>query len=173
MKIMSRYLPFVDEYVFLFLIINFLVGFFSDIVLNFLSRREFMLSGIKALKPYFAKHSVLSAALYAGITVVVTLACMLLVMYSLQFKYSNINLILFSFVAGFFADILIEKLKIFGNDLDEYYRKVGKGVWGGLAIMFSVINTVAAMHFFQLQTRKVNQQEEELATHKTTQETEK
>ena len=169
MNILLRYLSFVDEYLLLFLIINFCVGFFSDIVLNFLSRQEFMLSGVKALKPYFMKHSVLSAALYAGITVVVTLVFMMLVMFTLQIEYSNFNLISFSFVAGFIADILIEKLKIFGNDLDEYYSNVGGGVWGGLAIMFSVINTVVVMHFFQLRTRKKNQQGEKLATHKTTQ----
>ena len=137
----------------LFLIINFCVGFFSDIVLNFLSRQKTMLSGIKALKPYFIKHSVFIAALYAGITVVVTLAFMLLVMFTLQIEYSNFNLISFSFVAGFIADILIEKLKIFGKDLDEYYKKVGAGLWGGLAIMFSVINTVVALYFIQFVRR--------------------
>ena len=133
----------------LFLIINFFIGFFSDILLNFLSHRQNMLSGIKSLKPYFIKHSVFNAALYAGITVLITLIFLLLLFYLLKLEFSNFNLILFSFIIGFIADILIEKLKIFGNDLDLYYKTVGAGLWGGLAIMFSVINTIIIMFLFE------------------------
>jgi hypothetical protein len=40
---------------------------------------------------------------------------------------------------GYSIDIIIDKLKIFGNDLDLYYKTAGAGLWGALAFVFSII----------------------------------
>ena len=57
-----------------FIFINFIVGFISDIVLNDLSRmKNIDMPIIKSLQPYFNKKSIVEAAFYAGLTVVLTL----------------------------------------------------------------------------------------------------
>ena len=133
----------------LFVLLNFSVGFFSDIILNFLSTKRgskfFNSEIIKSLRPYFEKRTVLQAAIDAGLTIVIVL---LLVMATTQLTmgYSVPNnikqLICFSliaFVYGWIADILIDKFKIFGNDLDNYYKIAGSGFWGASAFIFSII----------------------------------
>ena len=52
------------------------------------------------------------------------------------------NLIYFcilAFLIGYILDILIYKLKIFGNRLNIYYKTLGAGFWGGLAFVFSIV----------------------------------
>ena len=53
----------------IFLIINFIIGFVSDIVLNKLSYYNVM--KLNTLRPYFENKTIVEAALYAGITVYV------------------------------------------------------------------------------------------------------
>ena len=127
-----------------FLLLNFIVGFVADVALNDMSRysdNEIM----KSLQLYFREKSIVEAAVYAGITVV---AVVLMIMYVTKKVYgfhvpgTNNQLlysIIVSFVLGFVADIVIDKLKIFGSTLDEYYRIAGAGLWGALAIVMSVI----------------------------------
>lgn len=127
-----------------FLLLNFIVGFVADVVLNDMSRysdNEIM----KSLQLYFREKSIVEAAVYAGITVV---AVVLMIMYVTKKVYgfhvpvTNNQLlysVIVSFVLGFVADIVIDKLKIFGSTLDEYYRIAGAGLWGALAIVMSVI----------------------------------
>ena len=50
-----------------------------------------------------------------------------------------IKFILISFPLGYVIDIIIDKFKIFGNDLDLYYKIAGAGLWGALAFVFSII----------------------------------
>jgi len=116
----------------------------ADVVLNDMSRysdNEIM----KSLQLYFREKSIVEAAVYAGITVV---AVVLMIMYVTKKVYgfhvpvTNNQLlysVIVSFVLGFVADIVIDKLKIFGSTLDEYYRIAGAGLWGALAIVMSVI----------------------------------
>ena len=127
-----------------FLFINFVVGFLSDIILNDLSRQPaselFKSKIIQSLKIYFKNKSIIHAAFNAGITVVIILIPTIL----LFTLYSNIfeNKILFifsTFVMGFIADIIIDKLNIFGDTLKPFYKLAGSGLLGGLAIVFSVI----------------------------------
>ena len=44
-----------------------------------------------------------------------------------------------AFPLGYVIDIIIDKLKIFGNDLNLYYKTAGAGLWGALAFVFSII----------------------------------
>ena len=52
-----------------FILINGLVGFFSDIILNGLSNYKLM--NLNTLRPYFNSHSIIGAASLASITVVI------------------------------------------------------------------------------------------------------
>jgi len=123
-----------------FLFINFIVSFFSDIVLNDLSK-----SMIPSLKPYFHNQSIIVSAIYAGITVeialFITIGCFYLLFHA--FVPNTLKMLFFfciiAFVVGFIADIFIDKLHIFGNRLDEYYRKLGAGFWGAVAFIFSIV----------------------------------
>ena len=44
-----------------------------------------------------------------------------------------------AFFSGFAADKYIDNHKIFGTDLNAYYKEVGAGLWGGLALVFAVV----------------------------------
>ena len=127
-----------------FLLLNFIVGFVADVALNDMSRYSDN-EIIKSLQLYFREKSIVEAAVYAGITVVVVVLMLMYVtkkMYGFYVPATNNQLlysIIVSFVLGFVADIVIDKMKIFGSTLDEYYRVAGAGLWGALAIVMSVI----------------------------------
>uniref|UniRef100_A0A6C0BA83 Uncharacterized protein n=1 Tax=viral metagenome TaxID=1070528 RepID=A0A6C0BA83_9ZZZZ len=123
-----------------FLCINFIVSFFSDIVLNDLSTSVFL-----SLKPYFHNQSIIVSAIYAGITVeialLITIGCFYLLFHS--FVPNTLKMLfvfcVIAFIIGFIADIFIDKMHIFGNRLDAYYKKVGAGFWGAAAFLFSIL----------------------------------
>jgi len=125
----------------LFLIINFIIGFLSDIVLNKLSYYNFM--KLNTLRPYFENKTIVEAALYAGITVYVIVGIISIIFKLLNKRYlpstkrEYIIYLLLTFVIGFIADYIIYWIDIFPR-LELYYKEVGKGLWGGLAILFSV-----------------------------------
>ena len=126
------------------LFINFCVGFISDIILNDLSTIK-NLNSINSLSNYFKNHYITIAAIYAGIT---TMICILITI--IINKFIKINYYLLTFIVGYFIDILIEKCKII-NHLDNYYRVVGSGIWGGLAILFSsVISTLINIYILPI-----------------------
>lgn len=127
-----------------FLFINFLIGFICDIILNDLSRKPasniFSSKIIKSLNIYFINKSIIQAGVYAGLTVVFVLIPTIIIfnMYYNIFE-NKILFTIFSFLAGYLSDIIIEKLNIFGDTLKPFYKIAGSGLWGGLAIAFSVI----------------------------------
>ena len=125
-----------------FILINGLVGFFSDIILNGLSNYKLM--NLNTLRPYFNHHSIVGAASLASITVVIVVYIICFVYKLLYDKYlpetnrERIVFIILTFIIGYIADVLIHRLNIFPK-LKLYYKVVGGGLWGGLAITFSVI----------------------------------
>ena len=108
--------------------ITFWVGFVADIVLNHLSQKPSSTKIIKSLKPYFDKHTALEAALYAGITTAP------LCYISWKIRNTFVDKIMFAFIIGFVADILIDIYKVFGDSLDPYYKEAGAGFWGAASI---------------------------------------
>lgn len=135
--------------VLIFIIIIFIISALSDIILNFLSRnsliKEYNLKIILSLRPYFKNKSIIKSAIYAGLTIVVALLINILLSKKIFGFYTpcNINeLIKFTCIAfplGYIIDIIIDKFKIFGNELDLYYKVAGAGLWGALAFVFSII----------------------------------
>ena len=140
-----------------FLLLNFLIGFFSDIVLNRLSYYPFM--NLNTLRPYFKHHSMFVAALYAAITVLIVVVIICNLFYIRYKKYlpeSRTEYLVFftvTFVIGFSADIVIHRLNIFPK-LKLYYRVVGSGIWGGLAILFSVSLSIFIQKIYNTITTK-------------------
>ena len=142
-----------------FIILNFFVGFFSDIILNYLAskRGSWILKSkiINSLQGYFKKRSIIRAAIDAGLTIVLVLLIVMVFSQILLGVKSPSTLTelfifsLFSFIIGFVADVLIEKWKLFGKDLDAYYKEAGAGFWGALALVFSVnISFILGKLFF-------------------------
>ena len=125
-----------------FVLINGVVGFFSDIVLNGLSNYKLM--NLNTLRPYFNHHSIVGAASLASITVVIVVYIICFLYKLLYDKYlpetnrERIIFVILTFIIGYIADIIIQRLNIFPK-LKLYYKVVGGGLWGGLAITFSVI----------------------------------
>jgi hypothetical protein len=129
-----------------FILINFIVSFLSDIVLNDISTYNILNSEIiNSLKPYFKNKSIIYSGLLAAITVVIVLVANCLITKYLYGFYNPANLkqlLIYSIIAfpiGFIADIVIDKLNIFGHSLDNYYRVAGVGLWGAIAYLFSIL----------------------------------
>jgi hypothetical protein len=143
------------------ILLNFLIGFVSDIGLNYLSRQTYSPEPVKALEVYFKRKSAgaepfstLISAANAGLTIVV---CLVIVMFlskilfgfyfPLKFK-QILPYIPLTFLVGYFADVLIYKTQLFGPSLNPYYEATGAGLWGALAFIFSVLLSYALMAFF-------------------------
>lgn len=132
-----------------FYLINFCVSFISDVVLNDLAKLDensiFSTKIIRSLRPYFKDKLITISGIYAALTVIIALAILSLISkYILGFYYPKNLVQLLKFLAlaypvGHLADIAIDKLKIFGNTLDDYYKEAGAGMWGAIAFIFSIV----------------------------------
>ena len=127
----------------LFIGINFVVSFLSDVVLNDLSYLPKTHVGpiIRSLNPYFREKSVVVSGISAGLTVVAVL-CILF--YLTGWKVPEtwrelLSFVILAFPVGFIADIVIDKMKLFGPSLESYYEVAGSGLWGALAFVFSLV----------------------------------
>ena len=134
------------KYVF-FVFINFIVSLFSDIILNDLANNKLYKSKssiILSLKDYFENKSIIISGIYAGLTVIICLIITSLISkLILNFYFPNnlkelIYFNILSFLTGYIADILIDKLNIFGSSLHKYYKIAGAGFWGAIAFIFSI-----------------------------------
>lgn len=149
LKSVKNYTSNLGSYELQFICLNFIVSFFADIVLNDLSKLErnsFFYSHIfEALQPYFREKSILVAGSYAGLTIVIALfILMFLSKIVLGFTVPTTSKELFTFifiafVLGYFLDIAIDKMNIFGDTLQPFYRIAGSGFWGGMAFVVSIV----------------------------------
>tara|TARA_A200000113_G_scaffold1960_1_gene2020 strand:+ start:96 stop:575 length:480 start_codon:yes stop_codon:yes gene_type:complete len=145
----------------LFLLFNAKIAFLSDILLNilatkkikFLEKYSFM-NSLKTLKPYFVNKSMFQAAFYALLTVVIIVGIIMKLFQIFYDKYlpeTNREIFIYlvlSFIVGYIGDILIYKLNIFPR-LQKYYRVVGKGLWGAIAIVFSVFMALVYLYIYK------------------------
>jgi hypothetical protein len=126
----------------LFFLINFVVAFISDIALNDLSTHY---GYLPSLKPYYKNESILKMGLYAAIPISVALIITIFLYYAifralLPNNYTQLfYFCIIAFVIGYILDVAIDKLKIFGSSLDQYYKEYGAGFWGAMAYLFSII----------------------------------
>ena len=135
--------------VIIFIIIFFIVSSLSDILLNLLSKNQIIekynIKIILSLKPYFKNKTMIQSAIYAGLTIIVALFINMLLsknifgFYFPKNKNELIKFICIAFPLGYIVDIMIDKFKVFGSDLDLYYKTAGAGLWGALAFVFSII----------------------------------
>ena len=142
----------------LFILINFCIGFFSDIALNILTKKN--VEYLSSLKPYFSNKSALRAAVYAGITVAVIVFVISKIFKETYKYYGEPNkelpatyeeyqiFIIITFLIGYLADIIIYKVNIFPK-LKQYYNDIGYGLWGGLAIVFSVVVSFVLLYLYR------------------------
>ena len=135
----------------LFLLFNAKIAFFSDIILNILSRH---IKLFYTLKPYFENKSMFKAAFYALLTVIIIVGIIMKIFQIFYDKYLPENnkeifiYLVLSFIVGYIGDILIYKWNIFPR-LQKYYRVVGKGLWGAIAIVFSVFVSLIYFYIYQ------------------------
>jgi len=134
------------------IVIYFFIGFFSDIILNYLSHQTFSPDSIRALNVYFMRKSIktrfirdIVSAIYAGLTIVVVLLLTMIISQKVfKFKHpKNLNqllkFILIAFPIGYIADVIIYKIELFGPTLNPFYKIAGAGFWGAAAFIFSII----------------------------------
>ena len=129
-----------------FIFINFFIGFISDLVLNILSRIKYSPPSIRSLYTYFKYYdSAILTAIYAGLTVISALIPVMSLSY-FMFGFATpiskkqlLTLILLSIPFGYFADVIIYKYHIFGNNLDPFYEIAGAGFWGAMSLIFSIL----------------------------------
>ncbi len=121
-----------------FILINFFVSFFSDIVLNDLSKY------IKSFQSYFHNQSIIKCAFIAGLTVVIALLINMGCSYFLfSFMVPNhftqlLYFCILAFFIGYLIDIIIYKFKLI-DGLTNYYKAFGAGLWGAIAFVFSIV----------------------------------
>ena len=131
-----------------FLILNGIIGFFSDIALNILSNYNFM--NLNTLRPYFEDRSMLYLAIYASI-ITFTLVLISVNIYKIIFNKLPINdfmyLAIIAFIVGYIADVVADKLNTFPG-MRLFYDTVGSGVWGGISILFSVIMSYYILYYY-------------------------
>lgn len=122
-------------------ILNYIIGFISDIILN-------LTNLIPELRPYFDNKSIIQAGHYAGLTIIISLSIIQIIYYIfyqkiiIQAGSKSVDLIrflLFSAIIGYYIDIIIEEKEIFGESLYPYYNKYGSGIFGSIAILFTII----------------------------------
>ena len=145
--------------VLIFIIINFIISALSDIILNLLSSsliaKKYNFKIILSLKPYFKNKSIIESAIYAVLTIICAILITILASKTFLGFYipnNNNELIIFIFIAfliGYVADIIIDRFKIFGNELELYYKTAGAGLWGALAFIFSIIISYLISNQFQ------------------------
>jgi hypothetical protein len=133
----------------MFIIIIFIVSALSDIILNLLSRnslsKKYNLKILLSLEPYFKNKYFIQSAIYAGITIIIALLINIFIsknIFGFYIPTNNNNLIKFvaiAFPLGYIIDIIIYNFKIFGNELELYYKIAGAGLWGALAFVFSIL----------------------------------
>jgi len=127
-----------------FILINFIVSFISDIVLNDLSTLT-QYKSLASLAPYFKNKYIVEAGVYAGLTIVVALLGLFMLSKSVFGYYvpsSGFQLAQYcclAYILGYIIDVLIEKLSIFGTSLDKFYETVGSGHSGAIAFIFSIL----------------------------------
>lgn len=127
----------------LFIIINFCVSYVSDTVLNDLSKYTHV-KAFTSLAPYFKSKPIVTAGIYAGITI--SLATILLLLFTRQFLNTYLPTtnsefaatILIAYVIGYLLDVFIYKMNIFDN-LEPFYKIVGAGNGGTLSFIFSLV----------------------------------
>lgn len=130
--------------IYTFIFINFIVSFISDIILNDLSSIKHYKS-FASLAPYFEDKYITEAALYAGLTVVAALLLLIMlskIILGFYIPKTYIQLVKYcclAYILGYVVDVFIEKLSIFGNSLDKFYKIVGSGHSGAFAFIFSII----------------------------------
>ena len=132
----------------IFILLNFLVGFFSDIGLN-------LTNLVPSLKPYFKNKTIMGSALYAGLTILVALF-VTMVLSSMIFGFLTplqmeqfYKFIILTAIIGYIADWYIYKAKVFGSDLDQYYKSLGIGFWGSAAFIVSVTASYFLVKLYQ------------------------
>ena len=131
-----------------FLILNVIIGFFSDIALNILSNYNFI--NLNTLRPYFEDRSMLYLAIYASI-ITFTLVLISVNIYKIIFNKLPTNdfmyLAIIAFIVGYIADVIADKLNTFPK-MRLFYDTVGSGVWGGISILLSVILSYYILYYY-------------------------
>ena len=129
-----------------FVIILFIVTFICDLILNLLSRQTFSPSSIRALKSYFDYYNnIILTGIFASVTVLVcyfitAIISKLLLHYNAPTNLSQLYMfLLIAFPVGYISDIIIYKAKIFGTQLDPFYKEVSPGFAGAISFIFAIV----------------------------------
>jgi len=141
------------------------VGVVGDYVLNMASRTKGVSNPVlRSLTPFWEAHGVGLAALSAGLTTLVAglISFILtdLIMELMPKKNENaegsllywVTLIVVTLVFGIIGDLVLNEAKVFGNDLNAWYAKVGdmgSAVSGGVAILLAVVIAELAEQYAQ------------------------
>ena len=122
-----------------------IVSCLSDLGLNYISHQSWSPETIAALRTYFDKRGPIASSLYAGLTVFIVLLPTILLShllfgYDMPVNAKQLNqFLLLAFPIGYISDVIVNRYKIFGHDLDEYYKIAGEGFWGAIAFLFAII----------------------------------
>lgn len=127
----------------IFFLLNFIVGFLSDLVIRDLVTIGYM----QSLNEYFKDKLIIESGIYAGLTIIITLG----IIYLIYPKIDNIKEFLaVAFIIGYIIDILIKDYKVFGDSLDAFYEEYSAGLLGSLSIIFTIVISYFIIYYFKL-----------------------
>lgn len=127
----------------IFFLLNFIVGFLSDLVIRDLVTIGYM----QSLNEYFKDKLIIESGIYAGLTIIITLG----IIYLIYPKIDNIKEFLaVAFIIGYIVDILIKDYKVFGDSLDAFYEEYSAGLLGSLSIIFTIVISHFIIYYFKL-----------------------
>ena len=126
----------------IFILVAFVVGFISDIVLNDLSRRTKLFS---SLRPYYNSDSITKLAIYSGIIISGATIVLMFLFFLFFKKYLPTNVFemfiffLIAYIWGYILDVVIDKTEILGKFLKPFYKEFGSGNSGAIAFIFALV----------------------------------
>jgi hypothetical protein len=144
-----------------------MVSAVSDIVLNYFSKQNNANATLKSLRPYYNKYGDILSPILAGVTVIVVylinVALFQIIIKTLSKSHvkmierSGRNITIFLFLAvilGILADILIHNLHVFGNSLDQYYKRPFSYGWGFVSYLFALAITTVILKIVDMVINK-------------------
>jgi hypothetical protein len=125
----------------------FVIAAVSDIFLNQLSYSLDANTTLKSLRPYYSKYGSILSPILAAVTVLIVFFInniLFKIMFGNFLPTTSMQTVWFfvmAIILGILADVVIDRFKVFGTSLNEYYSLPFSYMWGFLAYLFALIGS--------------------------------
>ena len=127
-----------------FIILMFVIAAASDVLLHYFSFRDDASKTLRVLRPYYKAYGPILSPVLAGITVTVVFLVHTILFQMIFSKVLPTNdyqtgwFILLAILLGILADFVIDRMHIFGNNLEEWYKLKVAYMWGFISYLLAL-----------------------------------